>query len=78
VAHLRTLAAAMAAATVAAGGGAALLALIGLHQGRGADTSACTALSQPRVAGGGQRCLLCLAMAVQSSGVVWAAAAERR
>ncbi len=56
-------------------GGAAALALLGLCQGRAADALACAARSQPRAAGGGQRRLLRLAMAAQSSRVVWAATA---
>jgi hypothetical protein len=59
-------------------GGAAVLALLGLHQGWAADASACAARSRPRAAGGGQQCLLCLAMATQSSGVVWVVAAGQR
>ncbi len=59
-------------------GGAAALALLGLCQGQAADALARAARSRPWVAGGGQRRLLCLAMAVQSSGVVWAVGARRR
>ncbi len=59
-AHPWTLAVATAAAAAAAGGAVAL-ALVGLRRGRVADALAHAARSQPRVAGGGQRCLLCLA-----------------
>ncbi len=45
-------------------GGAAALALLGLCQGWAADASACAACLRPRAAEGGQRRLLCLAMAV--------------
>ncbi len=44
-------------------GGATELALLGLRQGLATDVLACAAHLQPRAAGGGQRCLLCLAMA---------------
>ncbi len=78
VAHPWTSAAVAAAAAAAAAGGAAVLALLGLHHSWAADASARPVGLQHRAAGGGQRRLLCLAMAAQSSGVVWAAVTGQR
>ena len=58
-------------------GGAVAHALLCARWGRAADALGRAVRSRPRAAGGGQRRLLRLAMAVQSSGGVWAAAAGR-